>query len=178
MSRAAVAALFFALIAGSSISAASTPPLLPGIAKQAGGQELSVRCLSASEWTRRGLPRGTVAARRGKLVLLAERTCSVVLGYAVSFPHAPGPGTPQELDAAVRLFRFLEAAVSARRLSSGQADCRLLESVVPALTALGAPSRRYAVGVRTRLLVARKRLGIEIEPARGCSVKLPKAAPS
>ena len=111
-------------------------------------------------------------------MLLAERACSVLVGYATSFPNAPRPGTRAELDVARNLVRFLAAAVSARHLSRGQADCRTLESIVSALTALGTPSKAYAVGVRTRVLVARKRLHIVLEPVKTCSVKLPKAAPA
>ena len=160
--------------AASLAAAASTPPLLPTIAHKAGSQRLSVRCLSAAEWARRKLPRTTGATRVGTVVLVNEKTCSILVGYAVSFPHAPRPGTREELEVAGDLFRFLAAAVSVRDVARGQADCRILVSVVPALTVLGAPSRKYAVGFRTRLLVARKKLNIVVRPSRGCSVKLPK----
>jgi hypothetical protein len=179
MSRSGVAAACLAcLFAIPSASAAWTPPLLPGIAHRAGGAQLSVRCLTAGEWSGRGLPRGVVAKRRGRVVLVAERTCSVLVGYATSFPNAPKPGTRAELDVARNLVRFIAASVSARRLARAQADCRTLEAIVPALTVLGTPSKAYAVGVRTRVLVARKKLHIELEPATSCSVKLPEAAPA
>jgi hypothetical protein len=178
MSRSGVAAACLAcLVVIPHASAAWTPPLLPGIAHRAGGPQLSVRCLSAAEWTARRLPSGIVALRRGTVLLLTERTCSVLVGYATSFPYAPKPGTRAELDVARSLVRFLAAAVSARQLTRGQADCRTLESIVRALIALGTPSKTYAVGVRTRLLVARKKLHIELRPIAACSVKLPRAAP-
>src|SRR5262249_19985188 len=157
----AAAACLACLVAIPAARAAWSPPLLPGIARHAGTPQLSVRCLSVPEWSARRLPRGVVAERRGKVVFLAERACSVLVGDGASFPNAPRPGTRAELDVGRNLFRFLAAAVSARGLDRGQADCRTLESIIAALTALGTPSRTYAVGVRTRLLVARKRLHIE-----------------
>jgi hypothetical protein len=102
----------------------------------------------------------------------------VLLGYANSFPHVPAPGTPQELDVSRSLYRFLAAAVAERALTPPAAACRTLVSFVPALLTLGVPSKSYGVKVRTRLLVARKRLHIAITVSKSCSVQLPPASAS
>jgi hypothetical protein len=102
----------------------------------------------------------------------------VLLGYANSFPHVPAPGTPQELDVSRSLYRFLAAAVAERALTPPAAACRTLVSFVPVLLTLGVPSKSYGVKVRTRLLVARKRLHIAITVSKSCSVQLPPASAS
>jgi hypothetical protein len=171
-------AALLAVMATVSASAAWTPPLLPAIAKQATGETMSVRCLTAAEWSAAKLLPGSIAARRGRTVLVAEQACSVIVGYASSFPHAPKPGTPQELDVTRSLYHFLAAAVSKLGLSRLLADCRTLKAFVPALLTLGVPSKSYAMNVRKRLLVARKRLHIAITVSKACSVQLPPAAPA
>ena len=109
---------------------------------------------------------------------MTDHACSVLVGYAASFPHTPRAGTPQEFEVTRTLYRFLAGVVAGLHLGRGRSDCRVLESFVPALRTLGAPSKSFANEVRTRLLVARRRLHIEIRPSSDCPVKLPKAAPS
>ena len=138
----------------------------------------SVRCLTAGEWSARHLPRGAVAARRSGRLLVTDHACSVLVGYATAFPDVPRAGSAAELDVTGSLYRFLVASVSRLGLGRGRADCRVLVSFLPALVTLGAPSNGYAAKVRTRLLVARKRLHVDVRPWSGCPVKLPRAAPA
>jgi hypothetical protein len=120
------------------------------------------------------LPKDRIVVRRRSVLLVTDHACSILVGYATSFPHAPGAGTPQELAVTAALYRFLAASVSRLKLDRGRADCRVLESFVPALKLLGAPSTTFARNVRKRLLVARKRLHLDVRPWSGCPVKLPK----
>jgi hypothetical protein len=115
-----------------------------------------------------------LAARRGRSVLVTDHACSVIVGYAASFPHQAQPGTPQELDVTRYLYSFLAAAVSKLSLAQRLADCRTLKAFVPALLALGAPSKTYARKVRKRLLLARKRLHIAITVSKHCPIQLPR----
>ena len=167
-----------AAIATACATAAWAPPLLPGIASDAAGSTLAVRCLYAGEWSAAGLPSGRFAVLRGRTVVVADHACAVLVGYATSLPYLPEPGTSQELDVTRSLYRFLGAAVSKLGLSPPLADCRTVKSFVPALIELGVASRSYAVMARTRLLAARKRLHLRITLSEHCSVQLPPAAQS
>jgi len=173
MLRQAVAGAALLAMAAGSAGAAWTPPLLPTIARQASGQTLPVRCLTTTEWLAAKLPSGALAILHRRSVLVADHACSVIVGYAASFPNAPKPGTSQELDVTRSLYRFLVAAVSELRLARRFADCRALKTFVPALLTLGAPSKQYASNVRKRLLTARKRLHINITITKNCPVQLP-----
>ena len=180
MSRSGVAAAacLACLLGISTASAAWAPPLLPTIARRAGEATTSVRCLTPGEWSARRLTRGAVAVRRGGRLFVTDHACSVIVGYATAFPHVPRAGSTAELDVTGSLYRFLVASVSRLGLGRGRADCRVLVSFLPALVTLGAPSNGYAANVRKRLLVARKRLHIDVRPWTGCPVKLPRAAPA
>ena len=180
MSRSGIAAVasIACLVAIPSATAEWSPPLLPTIAREAGSAAVSVHCLTVREWSAGRLPNGSIVVRRGSALLVTDHACSVLVGYATSFPHTPRAGTPAEFAVTSSLYRFLVAAVSRLHLNRGRADCRVLESFPPALTRLGAPSTTGAKKVLMRLLVARKRLHLEVRPSSRCPVKLPKAAPS
>jgi len=181
MSRSGVAAAgagIACLVAIPSATAEWTPPLLPTIARHAGSAKVSVHCLTVREWSAGRLPKGSIVVRRGSALFVTDHACSVLVGYATSFPHTPRAGSPAEFAVASSLYRLLVVAVSRLHLGRGRADCRVLELFSPALKTLGEPSTTAAKKFLMRLLVARKRLHLDVRPSSRCPVQLPKAKPS
>jgi hypothetical protein len=119
------------------------PPLIGDIASSMLGHKLTTRCVPQSQ---------PVTAQPATL-LVSNRICEILIGYAVAEPRVPPAYSPAGLEVARAALDFLRGIAKASGTTFPQVDCGALTRFYAALRPLGATSAQ-AVALRKFLLHA------------------------
>jgi hypothetical protein len=119
------------------------PPLIGDIASSMLGHRLTTRCVQQSQ---------PVTAQPAT-ILVSDRICEILVGYAVAEPRVPAAYSPAGLQVARAALDFLRGIARASGTVFPQVDCGALRRFYEALRPLGATSAQ-AVALRKFLLHA------------------------
>jgi len=143
-----------------SSTAADEPPLLGAIASRLAATPLDARCV----------PGGALARAEQDALVLNEKVCQILLGYAVAQPWSPQAGAAPELEIGVVGLAFVRAVARAAGLGADDVDCGALKRFYGAFRSLGARSAD-ALRLRDRVLRSRSIVRPRLVLARDCPIR-------
>jgi hypothetical protein len=124
-------------------AATSEPPLIGGIVSSMLGHNLTTRCVDQSQ----------AVTAQPATVLVSNRICEIMIGYAVAEPRVPAAYSPGALEMAQASLDFLRGIARASGTVFPDVDCGALTRFYTALKPLGATSAQ-AKALRKYLLHA------------------------
>jgi hypothetical protein len=119
------------------------PPIIGGIASSMLGHTVTTRCVPQAQ---------AVTAQPGT-ILVSDKICATMIGYAVAEPRVPAPYSPGGLQFATAALDFLRGIAKASGTTFPNVDCGALTRFYQALRPLGATSGQ-AAALRKYLLHA------------------------